>query len=107
MFRVTIRGTFDGLTDAQRAALRAGEGVPVGPAYTEAGAFTFDSSVAVFSFRCEVPAEEPEDGDDEATLRALAALDAYGYRYTARRIAVTDMRAVKIRRPPRGRGRSA
>ncbi|GAA4056362.1 DUF6204 family protein [Actinomadura miaoliensis] len=101
MFRVTIRGTFAGLSDADRAALRTAAD-SFGAAFTEAGTFTCDSSLSAFTFRCQVPADL-EDGDQEATQRAIAALDAHGYPYRILRVAVTDMRDIKIRRKGRRR----
>ncbi|MDP9848639.1 DUF6204 family protein [Streptosporangium lutulentum] len=92
MFRVTIRGTFDGLSDAGRAAVLAAGGA----AFTEAGAFTHDATLSAFTFRCQVPAG-PDDDENEATRRAIAALDAYGHPYRVLRVAVTDMRTIKIR----------
>ncbi|PRX98916.1 DUF6204 family protein [Allonocardiopsis opalescens] len=97
MFRVTISGAFDGITEAQRAALRA-DADAFQPGYTETGAFTTDRALSAFTFRCQVPAEEPTDGEPEATRRALAALDAHGYPHRVIRVAVTDMRDIKIRR---------
>jgi hypothetical protein len=46
VFRVTIRGTFDGLSVTDRAALRTGADAFV-TAFTEAGTFTSDSSLSV------------------------------------------------------------
>ncbi|WP_245647334.1 DUF6204 family protein [Microtetraspora niveoalba] len=96
VFRVTIRGKFTGLDDAGRAAVPAAGGA----AYTEAGTFTHDATVSVFTFRCQVPAG-PDDGEDEAALGAMVALDAHGHAYEILKIAVTDMRDIRIR--PRGR----
>jgi hypothetical protein len=96
VFRVTIRGKFKGLDDAGRAAVLATGGA----AYTEAGTFTHDQSVSAFTFRCQVPAE-PGDGQDEAALGAMAALDAHGHPYEILHVAVTDMRDIKIRRKGR------
>lgn len=96
MFRVMIRGTFDGLGDTGRAAVLAAGGL----GFTEAGTFTHDGSLSAFTFRCQVPAG-PDDGEDEATLGALAALDAYGRPYRILHVAVTDMRHIKIRRKGR------
>jgi hypothetical protein len=93
MFRVTISGKFQAIDDAGREAVRAAGGT----AYTEAGTFTHDPSVSAFTFRCQVPAG-PDDGEDEATLGAMAALEAYGQPYEVLRIGVTDMRDIKIRR---------
>ncbi|MFE2186292.1 DUF6204 family protein [Streptomyces sp. NPDC059455] len=66
-------------------------------------AFTFDRSLSAFTFRCEVPAE-PDDGEQEATERAIAALAAHGYPHRILRIGVTDTRNIKIRRKSRGAG---
>lgn len=99
MFRVTIRGTFDGLSDADRAVLLAGADAFVA-AFTEAGTFTGAGSLSAFTFRCQVTAG-PGDGEQEATERAVAALDAHGYPYRILRVAVTDMRDIKIRRKGR------
>ncbi|MBN6054954.1 hypothetical protein JYK22_23660 [Nonomuraea sp. RK-328] len=84
---------FAGLDEAGRAAVRASGGA----AFTEVGTFTFDDSLSAFTFRCQVPAG-PDDGEDEATLGALTALDAHGHGYRVLRTAVTDMRDIKIRR---------
>ncbi len=97
VFRVTIRGKFAGLDDAGRAAVMAAGGA----AYSEAGTFTHDASVSVFTFRCQVPAG-PDDGEDEAALGAMVALDAHGHPYEILKIAVTDMRDIKIRHRSRG-----
>ncbi|WP_328816414.1 DUF6204 family protein [Nonomuraea cypriaca] len=90
---MTIRGKFKGLDAAGRAAVLAAGGT----AFTEAGTFTHDQSVSAFTFRCEVPAG-PDDGEDEAGLEAMAALEAHGHAYEILKIAVTDMREIKIRR---------
>ncbi|MEW9551058.1 DUF6204 family protein [Nonomuraea sp. NPDC050783] len=90
MFRVTIRGKFKGLDEAGRAAVLAVSGA----AYTEAGTFTHDRGLSVFTFRCQTPGEDEE----EAALRALEALDAYGLPYEILNLAATDLREIKIRR---------
>ncbi|MEV0387774.1 DUF6204 family protein [Nonomuraea sp. NPDC050643] len=92
MFRVTIRGKFKGLGDAGRAAVLAAGGA----AFTEAGTFTYDQSVSVFTFRCQVAAG-PDDGEDEAALGAMVALEAYAQAYEVLKVGVTDMREIKIR----------
>ncbi|GII93421.1 DUF6204 family protein [Sinosporangium siamense] len=96
MFRVTIRGKFQALGEDDRAAVLAAGGT----AYTEAGTFTHDQSVSAFTFRCQVSAGEG-DGEDEAALGAMAALDTYGCPHEILKIAVTDMRDIKIRRKSR------
>jgi hypothetical protein len=97
MFRVTISGAFDGLSEAGRDAVLAASRT----AFTEEGTFTHDDALSAFTFRCQVPAG-PDDGEAEATRGALAALDAHGLPYRLLRVAVTDMRAIKIRRKGRG-----
>ncbi|MGW1676077.1 DUF6204 family protein [Saccharopolyspora sp. NPDC002376] len=94
MFRVTIRGKFDGISEAGREQVRAASGA----AFTEGGAFTHDASVSAFTFRCQVPVHGDDDDEQAATQRALAALDAHGYPYQVLRVAVTDMRQIKIHR---------
>ncbi|MFF5205386.1 DUF6204 family protein [Streptosporangium sp. NPDC000396] len=96
MFRVTIQGKFSGLDDAGRAAVLATGGA----AFTEAGTFTHDQSVSAFTFRCQVPAG-PDDGEREATQAAVAALETHGHPHHVLRVAVTDMRDIKIRRKGR------
>ncbi|MEQ4726212.1 hypothetical protein [Nonomuraea sp. B19D2] len=39
------------------------------------------------------------DGEQDATRRAMSALDAYGRPYDVLRVAVTDTRDIKVRRP--------
>ncbi|GLY65030.1 DUF6204 family protein [Amycolatopsis taiwanensis] len=97
MFRVTIRGKFDGLSEDGRAAVLAATDT----AFTETGTFTHDASVSAFTFRCQVPAVRDDEGEQEATRRALAALDAHGHPYQVLRVAVMDMRQIKIRRKNR------
>lgn len=93
-----IRGTFEALDDAAREAVRAAGDI----AFTEAGTFTHDQSVSAFTFRCQVPAG-PDDGENEATTSAMAALDAHGHSYHLLHVAVTDMRDIKIRHKGRPR----
>ncbi|EWT00784.1 hypothetical protein N865_13670 [Intrasporangium oryzae NRRL B-24470] len=95
MFRVAIRGRFKGLTDFQRAELLADTDI-ASIGFTETGTFTCDRSASSFGFRVQVDAEDG-DGEEEATLRALDALDAHGYPYEILRVSVTDLRTVKVR----------
>jgi len=104
VFRVTIRGTFTGLDEAGRAALREGA-ESFGASFTETGTFTCDSSLSAFTFRCQVPPPpEGEEPDEEgwAALQATEALEAHGYPHRVLRLAVTDMRDIKVRRKGRG-----
>ncbi|TKK89513.1 hypothetical protein FDA94_08975 [Herbidospora galbida] len=93
MFRVIISGRFGTLGESGRASILAATAL----GFTERGAFTHDGTLSSFTFRCQVRAD-PGDGEHEATQRAMAALDAYGQPYDVLRVAVTDMRDIKIRR---------
>ncbi|RZQ60170.1 hypothetical protein EWH70_30875 [Amycolatopsis suaedae] len=93
MFRVLVRGKFDGLDEAQKASLR-GSG---GPMFSAEGSFTFDSNVTAFTFRCQVPAG-PDDDERVARERATEALRAHGLPYRDLAFSVTDMRDIRVRR---------
>jgi len=102
VFRVTIRGVFEGLDEEDRTALLEGADA-FRTAFTEEGTFTYDRGLSAFTFRCQVPAEADGDGEAEATERAMAALVAHGYPHRVLRVGVTDVRHIKIRRKGRGR----
>lgn len=93
LFRVIVRGKFDGLDDAGRAALRAKGG---GPLFSEEGTFTYDVNATAFTFRCQVPAG-PDDDERVAGERAAEALQAHGLPYRDPNFAVTDLRTIRIR----------
>ena len=95
-FRVLIRGKFDALDESGRAALAAKHDV----AFTEEGTFTYDVNATAFTFRCQVPAG-PDDDERAARDGATAALDEHGLPYRDLTFAVTDLRAIKIRRKKR------
>ncbi|MGP3976072.1 DUF6204 family protein [Streptomyces sp. 8N114] len=102
---MTIRGTFTDLDETSRAELRE-RADGFGASFTEAGTFTCDSSLSAFTFRCQVPPPpEGEESDEEAwaALRATDALEAHGHPHRVLRLAVTDLRDIKIRRKDRGR----
>ncbi len=94
-----VSGRFGDLDETGRAAVLAAEGL----GFSERGSFTHDGTLSAFTFRCQVPAGS-DDGEQDASRRALAALDAYGQPYDVLRLAVTDMRAIKIRRSRSGQG---
>ncbi|WP_409182908.1 DUF6204 family protein [Amycolatopsis sp. VS8301801F10] len=95
-FRVIIRGKFDPLDAEARASLAAKADV----AFTEEGTFTHDVNATAFTFRCQVPAG-PDDDERAAKDGALAALEAHGLPCRDLNYAVTDLRAIKIRRKNR------
>lgn len=94
MFRVIVSGVFESMPEAGRQAVLAVEGV----AFTEEGTFTHDGTLSSFTFRCQVEGEDAQ----EATGRAIAALEKYGVPYRVLRTALTDMRDIKIRRKRKG-----
>lgn len=96
-FRVIIRGKFDNLDKDGRAALAAKGGDLM---FSEAGTFTYDVNATAFTFRCQVPAEQDDD-EKVAKARAEEALVAHGLPYRDLDYAVTDMRAVRVRRKKR------
>ncbi|MBB4685821.1 DUF6204 family protein [Amycolatopsis jiangsuensis] len=96
-FRVLIRGKFDGLDDAGRAALAAKGGDLM---FSEAGTFTYDVNATAFTFRCQVPAG-PDDDEKTAKARATTALRAHGLPCRDLNYAVTDLRAMRVRRKKR------
>lgn len=97
IFRVTVRGRFDGLTDAQRAGLRAAadehDVVAMG-AFTEAGTLTYERTLHGFTLRVQLRA----DGDDavasvreRAVAIARAEVEALGVGHRDVRVDVRDM----------------
>ncbi|MFJ8739455.1 DUF6204 family protein [Embleya sp. NPDC127516] len=86
-FRITVRGAFDGLSDAQRAELlaRAAEHDVLRAAFTTEGQLTYDPAARPF-FTCRfLDSGEAEEDIVPATARAPAGaqarLDERGYGY--------------------------
>ncbi|WP_067820946.1 DUF6204 family protein [Actinomadura kijaniata] len=103
-FRVTVRGRFGELSEESRAVLRAADAHET--AFTEEGTFSPDATLSVFSFRVQIPAG-PDDDEDDALLRAMEILEGHGHPHEILRTAVTDLRAVRIRRKGARRGSAA
>ncbi|MEU0334666.1 DUF6204 family protein [Streptomyces sp. NPDC006193] len=96
-FRVTVRGAFDALTEAQRAALLAdaAEHDVLRAAFTPEGTLTHDIAVRpAFTFRFLATGEKEED-ILEATERAEAAAKAWlterGYGFKHLRSTAEDL----------------
>jgi Family of unknown function (DUF6204) len=96
-FRITVRGAFDGLTDAQRAALLADAAGrdALRAAFTPEGTLTHDIAARpAFVFRFSHTGEEEEDVL-EATERAEAAAKAWlaerGYGFKHLRSTAEDL----------------
>ena len=103
-YRVTVRGVFDGLDDAQRATLRENlaDHDLFSSAFTEAGTLTYDDRLAAFSHRVVVRVQSGPQEEDDAhaagQLSAMERLDAAGLGYRRLRSAVTCIDDVRIRR---------
>ncbi|MFF3917376.1 DUF6204 family protein [Streptomyces sp. NPDC001852] len=96
-FRITVRGAFDGLTDAQRAELLAdaAEHDVLRAAFTPQGNLTYDIAARpAFVFRFSDTGEEEED-ILEATERAEEAATAWlterGYGFKNLRSTAEDL----------------
>lgn len=76
IFRVTVRGQFEGLDAERRAALLADadDHEPLAAAFTEAGTFTYDRQLHSFSYRFQLRATE------DALDAARAAVEAEALR---------------------------
>ncbi|MEV6394292.1 DUF6204 family protein [Streptomyces sp. NPDC051907] len=105
-YRVIVRGTWDGLTEASRAALLAdvdAHGL-AGMQFTEEGSLTYDAALKHFSYRYVV-VSDAADGEEMAAAiaedRAESALKALGHGYRDLRSSATDMDTMKINRKGR------
>lgn len=100
--RVVVRGQFDGLDEAQRAALlaEADDHEIFKAAYTEWGSFTYERNLVSFSFRYEVrqpdgpDAAPPADPVELGLARTRAHLDGWGLGHKHLRGTATDMSSV-------------
>lgn len=74
IYRVTVRGFFDGLEPATRERLLADADHhdAMDAAFTEAGTFTYDRTLTAFSFRYQLRVSQPDDEVDRAAARAAA-----------------------------------
>ncbi|MEU2924019.1 DUF6204 family protein [Streptomyces sp. NPDC007251] len=111
-FRITVRGAFDGLTDAQRAALLAdaAEHDALRAAFTPEGTLTYDIAARpAFVFRFSDTGEEEED-ILEATERAEAAAKAWlterGYGFKHLRSTAEDLSQAPMGKRQRRAARS-
>ncbi|EST34290.1 DUF6204 family protein [Streptomyces roseochromogenus] len=111
-FRITVRGTFDNLTDAQRAALlaEAAEHDVLRSAFTPEGTLTYDIAARpAFVFRFSDTGAEEED-ILEATERAEAAAQAWlterGYGFKNLRSTAEDLSQAPMGKRQRRAARS-
>ena len=100
IFRVTVRGWFDALTDERRAALLAvaaqHDVVSVG-GFTEKGTLTYERALHTFTFRVQLR-EEGDDAEalalERATAMAVAEVEALGVAHRDLRARAVDMASV-------------
>ncbi|WP_069886885.1 DUF6204 family protein [Streptomyces luteocolor] len=104
-YRVIVRGTFEGLTDASRATLLAEveEHGLTQMRFTPEGSLTYDRALKHFSYRFVV-VSDAEDGEEMAGAlaeeRAEGLLATLGHGFGGLRSTVTDMDTMKINRKP-------
>jgi hypothetical protein len=100
IFRVTVRGWFRDLTDAQRASLLAvadeHDVVSVG-AFTEAGTLTYERSLHTFTFRVQLRVTDGAATDpvglvsEQATALAMSRVALLGVEHRDVRATAQDM----------------
>ncbi|MEU6671233.1 DUF6204 family protein [Streptomyces sp. NPDC046727] len=96
-FRITVRGAFEDLTDAQRAALLAdaAEHDVLRAAFTPGGSLTYDIAARpAFTFRFSATGEEEEDileATEQAEEAAKAWLTERGYGFKRLRTTAEDL----------------
>ncbi|GAA3113879.1 DUF6204 family protein [Streptomyces echinatus] len=96
-FRITVRGAFDGLTEAQRAALAAdaAEHDALRAAFTPEGNLTYDIAARpAFVFRFSATGEEEEDileATEWAEEAAKSWLTERGYGFKRLRSTAEDL----------------
>ncbi len=96
-FRITVRGAFDALTDAQRAALLAdaAEHDVLRAAFTPEGTLTYDIAARpAFAFRFSATGEKEEDileATERAEETAKSWLTARGYGFKHLRTTAEDL----------------
>jgi len=94
VFRVVVRGHFDGLTEDQRRALLAesDDHDYLRSAFTADGTFTYDRRLVAFNLRYEVRVDE--EGDDPVAVgldHARSDLASWGLRAKHLRATAVDM----------------
>ncbi|MFJ2607004.1 DUF6204 family protein [Streptomyces sp. NPDC091279] len=108
-YRVIVRGTWDGLTEAARGRLlaEAADHGMTSMRFAEEGSLTYEAApLKHFSMRYVV-VSDAADGDEMAAAlaeeRAETALRALGYGFAGLRSTVTDLDTMKVNRKPASR----
>ncbi|MDT0409751.1 MULTISPECIES: DUF6204 family protein [Streptomyces] len=107
-YRVTLRGVWAPVDEAERETLRAGlaEADGLGAMrFTPGGSLAYDRTLKAFSFRIELRSDA-EDGEEMAAALAEERLDHVlrerGLHCGELRAAVTDLDTMKVNRKRRG-----
>ncbi|WP_030742395.1 DUF6204 family protein [Streptomyces sp. NRRL S-31] len=112
-FRITVRGVFDGLTDAQRTALLAdaAEHDVLRAAFTPEGTLTYDIAARpAFVFRFSATGEKEEDvleATERAEQTATSWLTEHGYGFKHLRSAAEDLSMAPLGKRQRRAARTA
>ncbi|WP_181793967.1 DUF6204 family protein [Streptomyces sp. WELS2] len=112
-FRITVRGAFDGLTEAQRAALLAdaAEHDVLRAAFTPEGTLTYDIAARpAFVFRFSATGEKEEDileATERAEEAAVSWLTERGYGHKHLRATAEDLSQAPLGKRQRRAARSA
>jgi hypothetical protein len=112
-FRITVRGVFDGLSDAQRTELLAGaaEHDVLRAAYTPEGHLSYDIAARpAFTFRFSDSGEEEEDileAAERAEEAARAWLTGRGYGFKNLRSSAEDLSQAPLGKRQRRAARSS
>lgn len=97
VYRVTVRGRFDGLDERTRAYLarEQPEHDIFKSAYTAEGTFTYDSNVRFFNLRYEIRSTEGAERAGATGLReAETFLGTLGFGHTKLKVDVVDTSAM-------------
>ncbi|QGG96780.1 DUF6204 family protein [Actinomarinicola tropica] len=101
LYRVVVRGRFDGLDDAARERLRAAapEHDIFRSAFTRDGTLTYDQHLYAFNARFEMRADgDPAENEAEVSARALERtadlLAALGVQGSHTKVQLTDMASI-------------
>jgi hypothetical protein len=107
-YRVIVRGQFDGLDDAAKAALRAvaHEHDLLNAGFTEEGTITYATDLKFFTFRCLAQGSGDLNESERQALRsgqekAAVYLDAKGFGYKQMNADAMNMDDIRIRRKGR------
>ncbi|MEU4931167.1 DUF6204 family protein [Streptomyces yokosukanensis] len=112
-FRITVRGAFDGLTDAQRATLlaEAAEHDVLRARFTPEGTLTYDIAARpAFVFRFSATGEEEEEileATEQAEASAQAWLTGHGYGFKNLRSTAEDLSQAPMGKRQRREARSS